>query len=69
MTISCTGLPLYETGGNGSDELAGRVVHQLLHGGAAASHVIAPVIPVDGRGCVDMSEEFVAELEKGRLPA
>ena len=30
VTVACTGLPLYETGGNGTDEEAGRVEVRAL---------------------------------------
>jgi predicted acyl esterase len=67
ITVSCTGLPLYETGGNGSDAAAGRTVHQLLHGGEHASLVVAPVMGSAPR--VDVSEDFVAALRAGVFPA
>ena len=73
VTISCTGLPLYETGGNGTDEAAGRATHTVLHSATYASHVLAPVIPMDeataARECVDVSEEYVRDLKAGVFPA
>ena len=47
-------LSLAETGGNGTDEEAGRTVHTLLHNGPHLSHVVAPVVGEADR--VDMSE-------------
>eukprot|EP01052_Picozoa_sp_SAG31_P037819 SAG31_NODE_4946_length_2843_cov_1.656341_2_plen_441_part_00 len=68
-TISCTGLPLYETGGNGTDENIGRAIHKVIHSEHTPSHVLAPVIPSDGAGCVDVCEDFVGELAAGVFPA
>ena len=60
----------YETGGSGTDDGTGpRVVHEVLHGGALSSHVLAPVIPTDGVGAVDVSEGLVANLAAGVFPA
>lgn len=67
VTVSCTGLPLYETGGNGSDTTAGRTTHKLMHGMVRPSHVLAPVLGAAPR--VDVSEAFVAELATGVFPA
>jgi predicted acyl esterase len=67
VTVSCTGLPLYETGGNGTDEGAGRTTHSLLHGVVYPSHVLAPVLGAEAR--IDVSEAFVAELATGVFPA
>jgi hypothetical protein len=87
VTVSCTGFPLYETAGSGhspgggpahgdvapgSAEEVGRVVHEVLCGGAGAvraSHVLAPVIPSDGSQCVDVSGAMVADLARGHFPA
>jgi hypothetical protein len=84
---SCTSFPLYETAGSGhspgggpahgdvtpgSAEEVGRVVHEVLCGGAGAmraSHVLAPVIPSDGSQCVDVSGAMVADLARGHFPA
>ena len=44
VTVACTGMPLYETGGSGNSG-AGRVMHEILHGGARPSYVLAPLIP------------------------
>ena len=85
VTVSCTAFPLYETGGSGHSpgggpahgdhtdgtaESIGRVVHTLRHGGAHASHVLAPLIPAgDASSCVDVSGAFVADLARGAFPA
>ena len=70
VTVSCTGLPLYETSGNGTDDSAGRVKHSVLHGAAQPSHVLAPVIPSGSQAdCVDVSAGMMAELVKGVFPA
>jgi predicted acyl esterase len=70
VTVSCTGLPLYETGGNGLDDSAGRSTHSVLHGAAQPSCVLAPVIPSGSQAdCVDMSEMMMADLEAGVFPA
>lgn len=70
VTVSCTGMPLFETGGSGTQDGTGpRVIHEVLHGGAQASHVLAPVIPADGAGRVDMSRGMVSELAAGVFPA
>ena len=74
VTVSCTAMPLYETGGSGSSDGVGpRVLHEVLHGGAHASHVLAPVIPTEGMhagaACVDVSGELVADLAAGVFPS
>jgi hypothetical protein len=68
--VSCTGMPLYETDGSGNSG-AGRVTHEVLHGGANPSYVLAPLIPsgVHDAACVDMSEDFVDKLSAGVFPA
>jgi hypothetical protein len=60
-------LSLAETGGNGTDEEAGRTVHTLLHNGPHLSHVVAPVVGEADR--VDMSEGMLADLGRGVFPA
>ena len=60
-------LSLAETGGNGTDEEAGRTVHTVLHNGAHLSHVLAPVVGETER--VDMSAGMLADLAEGVFPA
>jgi predicted acyl esterase len=70
VTVSCTGMPLYETGGSGNSDATGRVTHEVLHGGATPSYILTPLIPSgDTAACVDMSEEFVTQLSDGVFPA
>ena len=58
------------TGGSGTQDGTGpHVLHEVLHGGAHASHVLAPVVPVDGLGCVDVSSSMMNDLAAGVFPA
>ena len=41
VTVACTGLPLYETGGNGTDEEAGRVEVRALPSSAFAAAILS----------------------------
>jgi hypothetical protein len=59
--------PPAETGGNGTDDEAGRTVHTVLHNGLHLSHVLAPVIGDTDR--VDMREGMLADLAQGVFPA
>ena len=43
--------------------------HSVLHGAVHPSHVLAPVIPADGVGCVDVSGGMMEDLEAGVFPA
>jgi predicted acyl esterase len=69
VTVACTAMPLYETGGSGISPYDAAVWHDVVHGGAEASHVLAPVIPVDdGAECVDVSASMLADLAVGVFP-
>eukprot|EP01047_Picozoa_sp_COSAG01_P047364 COSAG01_NODE_4517_length_4960_cov_3.538984_3_plen_163_part_00 len=69
VTVACTAMPLYETGGSGISPYDAAVWHHVVHGGAEASHVLAPVIPVDdGAECVDVSASMLADLAAGVFP-
>jgi putative CocE/NonD family hydrolase len=66
VTVACTGGPLHETW-NASHGV--RATHQLCHGAGQASHVLAPVVPADGRGCFEVGRADLADLAAGVFPA